>query len=891
MKTLLSYSRHVAVALATLLLFSQTAFGADGTWTALSSGDASGTWATSGNWSGSTIAGGSGFTADFNTLNITTNSTVTLDTPTTIGNLTFGDTGTGTAASWILSNGGTATNTLTLSATTPTITVNSLGTGASVQMDAVITGTNGLIKSGIGKLVLNQANTYTGTLTNVNFGLREFGTIINRGRVVLGNATGAGSGDILLNGVSYTATLDLNGQTVANNIALRSDTYLENSNTNAAAVVNGTVTVNSYGRIGSIASDGLGTMIVNGAVSFADTNHSLFLNSNGGLTVLNGSNGQGIYSIQGGTLRANDGTGVNTSAKLIINGGVLETGANVTRSLGTAFGQIDVGSTNSGANNGFSAYGNAVTISLGGIGSPTAITWGTGNFLTNASTLVLNTATANDTLTFANALDLNGATRTISAQANTAIISGNISNGTGTAGLTKTGEGTLSLTGTNTYNGGTTVSAGTLQVNTSSLPGNVTNNAALVFNQSSAGTFGSVISGTGTVDKTGAGNLTLSGVNTHTGATTVSQGTLTLGNSTALGATNGNTTVAAGATIDLNGQNIGGEEVRINGTGVGGNGALVNNGTASATGLRLTALSDATIGGTNRIDTAYSGTVINAGINSLTKIGTSSFIINVGTTSMGTFFVNEGTVVAVNSATPFGDTSYGTSVANGASLQFYNSSGSEIINNEAITLANGAELAGTTATSQNTINGAISLTGSQANIRVENNGIATLKLGGVISGAGGINKTSSGILLLTGVNTYTGNTTVTGGTVSLADNAEMRFVIGANGVNNGVDGTGSLNLDGDFRFDLTGAGTTLGNTWQIVNTATLSETFGSSFQALSTLGAFSESGGIWSITENGVTYEFTEASGSLTVVPEPSTYLLVTLGLALVLLHSRRRTA
>lgn len=99
MKTLLSYSRHVAVALATLLLFSQIAFGADGTWTALSSGDASGTWATSGNWSGSTIAGGSGFTADFNTLNITTNSTVTLDTPTTIGNLTFGDTGTGTAAS------------------------------------------------------------------------------------------------------------------------------------------------------------------------------------------------------------------------------------------------------------------------------------------------------------------------------------------------------------------------------------------------------------------------------------------------------------------------------------------------------------------------------------------------------------------------------------------------------------------------------------------------------------------------------------------------------------------------------------------------------------------------------------------------------------------------
>ena len=67
--------------------------------------------------------------------------------------------------------------------------------------------------------------------------------------------------------------------------------------------------------------------------------------------------------------------------------------------------------------------------------------------------------------------------------------------------LTITGSGTLTLSGTNTYSGGTTINAGTLTGTTTSLQGAITDDAALVFNQSSTGTYAGVVSGTGSVTK------------------------------------------------------------------------------------------------------------------------------------------------------------------------------------------------------------------------------------------------------------------------------------------------------------------------------------------------------------------------------------------------------
>ena len=120
----------------------------------------------------------------------------------------------------------------------------------------------------------------------------------------------------------------------------------------------------------------------------------------------------------------------------------------------------------------------------------------------------------------------------------------------GTGGLSLTGPGMLVLTGTDNYTGGTTVSAGTLQGTASGLQGSMTNNATLVFNQAANGTFGGTINGTGTVDKSGSGQLTFSSINAASCPIAVKQGTLVLPGGLAAG---GGVTIAGGATLDAAG--------------------------------------------------------------------------------------------------------------------------------------------------------------------------------------------------------------------------------------------------------------------------------------------------------------------------------------------------
>ena len=74
----------------------------------------------------------------------------------------------------------------------------------------------------------------------------------------------------------------------------------------------------------------------------------------------------------------------------------------------------------------------------------------------------------------------------------------------GTGSLTKTGAGTLTLSGANTYSGGTIVSAGSLTGTTTSLQGNIADNANVMFAQSSNGTYSGVLSGTGSVTINGS---------------------------------------------------------------------------------------------------------------------------------------------------------------------------------------------------------------------------------------------------------------------------------------------------------------------------------------------------------------------------------------------------
>ncbi|MCZ8256164.1 MAG: autotransporter-associated beta strand repeat-containing protein, partial [Polaromonas sp.] len=133
---------------------------------------------------------------------------------------------------------------------------------------------------------------------------------------------------------------------------------------------------------------------------------------------------------------------------------------------------------------------------------------------------------------------------------------------TGTGILAKSGVGIVVLTGANNYSGGTNVTNGTLQGNTTSLQGNIINNAAVIFDQAATGTYAGAMSGIGTLTKTGTGNLLLTGVNGYNGATAVNGGTLsvngtlsnsavTVNNGGTLGGTGtvGSTTIAAGGVL------------------------------------------------------------------------------------------------------------------------------------------------------------------------------------------------------------------------------------------------------------------------------------------------------------------------------------------------------
>jgi len=182
-----------------------------------------GSWPVGANWSPGQAAGGTDAVADFSTLNLSLNPTVTLDGARTAGTLAFDDQNPAGKHNWTISPGSGGTLTLGTSAGAPAIAA----LGGSNTLNVTVAGTQGLLKTGTGYLALATSATFSGTAT-VGAGTLEVRAksgdvpyVISPGATLkVGYSTGGGYANTALtlagNGVGSAAGLCLQGGTSYN---------------------------------------------------------------------------------------------------------------------------------------------------------------------------------------------------------------------------------------------------------------------------------------------------------------------------------------------------------------------------------------------------------------------------------------------------------------------------------------------------------------------------------------------------------------------------------------------------------------------------------------------------------------------------------------------------
>jgi filamentous hemagglutinin family protein len=457
-------------------------------------------------------------------------------------------------------------------------------------------------------------------------------------------------------------------------------TTLTNSQTpalsNAVSFTNSTayryyqIAFTSYGKANLAASYGapLALQAINLVGSTYAPSSATFngaITASGALTINTGA-------LTAANIAAGGALTINNSATGSVTGVISNNGSNaslVKQGAGTL--------TLSGNN----TYSGSTTISEGTLNLGTGGTSGsiTGNVINNA-TLNFNRS---DALTYAGAIS-------------------------GSGSVTKQGAGTLTLSGDNTYNGSTTISEGTLNLGeggeTGSITGNVINNATLNFNRSDALTYAGVISGSGSVTKQGTGTLTLSGANTYTGLTTISAGTLKLGatgggTNTPLGTTSAGTIVSNGATLDLNGFNLGTTEaLTLNGAGFNSVGALTNSSSTAATYTgAITLGSDSAMGSTAGAITVSGAIGSTVSAYKLALVGNKAITLSSATNTLSTIASGSGVgalSITNNQALTIGSLTIGLTTYSGLSstgtILVQTSTGNLTVNNAVTTTSTSA---------------------------------------------------------------------------------------------------------------------------------------------------------------------------------------------------------
>ena len=489
------------------------------------------------------------------------------------------------------------------------------------------------------------------------------------------------------------------------------------------------------------------------------------------------------------------------------------------------------------------------------------------DYVQNAGSLPIGNS--NSTFTISNAI-LNGY-----AANSTSTLSSNL--------LSKSGSGTLTLSGANTFTGGINISAGTLKVGAGSpnFPLNLNNvtmaggtldcngwsptigslsgttgtitiggaflNTLYISSSSSTSYGGTIINGSGTmsISKAGTGGLTLSGLNTYTGGTTINNGTIFLGaagngTNSPLGTTATGTTVNSGGALDIAGYTLSiAHPLTIYGTGYLGFGALTNSvntpstysgpvtlgaaasiyssqGALTLTGGITTGGYQLTLDGT--IGGLLSTTAI-TGTGSIYKTNTGTWTLSAANSYSGLTTINNGTLflggAGSGSNSPLGTTASGTVVNSGGALDL---SGYTLATAEPLTInGTGSSVlpAGALTNSSSTAvsySGLVTL-GSAATITA-NNGVLSLSNTGTITGSGygltlsgstggsiasiigtgtgTLTKNGTGTWTLSGANTYTGATSVSAGSLFIngSTNSSSAFTVSSNTT---VGGNGTIN--------------------------------------------------------------------------------------------------
>ena len=486
-------------------------------------GAASGSWNTSTNWSPSGPANGTDNTADFSQVFFEDPSTVTLDGTFTVGNLHFGDTK-GAGHAWYLTTGSGGPLTLSVSSGTPTITVDNQ---QAATINAVLAG-SAFSKAGAGLLTLggNSANTLTGDTTVVN------GTLVlykPSGPALGGNLilTGNGSAGTVVSGViqsnnnqlANTAVVTINpsigaygawelrgfSQTVAG-IADNGQGQIEISDSgtqsagNSTLPLNGSGTYTYSGRLRehndltpggslSLVKNGPGTQILNGQhIQYAGSttvNQGRLILGNtvnfGSVTTNNATielTTSGSFSFQG------------TAPTFCGTGTVIKTGPD-TIYLGYVFQPGDGGATFRMGTNGWIDIeaGTLQNLNRSGIwtNNQASLKIATGAVLQmDANSVWVDALTGGGTIN--EGATPQPQTLTVGVAGGSGVFSGVVQNTGSPLTFVKVGSGTQTLSGANTYGGGTIVSNGTLLIDNASGSGTGTGAVTVVSGATLGGT-------------------------------------------------------------------------------------------------------------------------------------------------------------------------------------------------------------------------------------------------------------------------------------------------------------------------------------------------------------------------------------------------------------------